>query len=318
MKLAVGQVVYTPWCDGQGKVIDDGTLQRLDEQTFRMTAADPSLRWLEDNATGLSVTLEEQTDQIAAVALQGPLSRHILKRVSDGDLDNLRYFRLLHSNVSEIPATITRTGYTGDLGYEIWAEAHHAEKLWDTLIEAGEDYQITPAGILALDMARVEAGLLLADVDYISSHKAIIESQKSSPLELNLGWAVSFDKGYYVGKKALETEKKRGPEWQFVGIEIDWVSLEHAYAEAALPPQLPGMTNRTSVPLYAGGRQVGYSSSQCWSPLLKKFIALAHVEAGFARLGTSFMFEVTVEHQRRQAQAKVVRTPFYDPPHKRS
>src|SRR5262249_13916205 len=133
MKMAVGQVYYTPWCDSLGKVIDDGTVQRLDDQTFRLTSADPSLRWLEDNSTGLTVTLEEQTDAIAAAAIQGPNSREILKRVSDGDLDHLRYFRLIHSNVGDIPATITRTGYTGDMGYEVWIEAHQAEKLWDTL-----------------------------------------------------------------------------------------------------------------------------------------------------------------------------------------
>jgi aminomethyltransferase len=267
---------------------------------------------------GLRVTLEEQTDQIAAVALQGPLSRSVLKRVSDGDVDHLGYFRLMHSNVGEIPATISRTGYTGDLGYEIWVGADRAEKLWDTLMEAGDDYQVTPTGILALDMARVEAGLLMADVDYVSSEKAVIEPQKSSPLELNLGWAVSLSKSHYVGKKALIAEKKRGPSWLFVGVEVDWVSLEDAYAEVNLPPQLPGMTNRTSVPLYSGGRQVGYASSQCWSPLLKKYVALAHVEAAYSKPGTPLMIEVTVEHQRRQAQAKVVRTPFYDPERKKA
>ncbi len=317
-RLAVGQVYYTPWCDAHGKVIDDGTVQRLDEQVFRLTAAEPSLRWLHENATGLDVRVEDQTEQIAAVALQGPNSREILKQVSDGDIDSIRYFRLIHSNVGDVPATITRTGYTGDLGYEVWAEARHAEKLWDTLMEAGEGYGITPAGILALDVARVEAGLLLAEVDYISSEKALIETQKSSPLELNLGWAVSFDKPNYVGKRALLEEKKRGSAWQFVGVEVSWDSLEKAYAEVNLPPQLPWFTNRTSVPLYAEGRQVGYASSQCWSPILKKYIALAHVEAAFSTPGTPLRFEVTVEHQRRQADAIVVKTPFFDPERKRA
>jgi aminomethyltransferase len=264
------------------------------------------------------VTLEEQTDQVASVALQGPLSREVLKRVSDSTLETLRYFRLVHSNVGDIPATISRTGYTGDLGFEIWVDANHAERLWDTLMEAGEGYQITPTGILALDIARVEAGLLMADVDYISAEKAVIEQQKSSPLELNLGWAVNLTKPNFVGKKALIAEKKRGPAWMFVGIDIDWMSLEEAYAEVDLPPQLPAITNRTSVPLYSGGRQVGYASSQCWSPILKKYIALAHVEAAYSRPGTQLMFEVTVEHKRRQAQATVVRTPFYDPKQKHS
>ena len=317
-KLAVGQVYYTPWCDHHGKVIDDGTVQRLDETTFRMTAAEPTLRWLEENSVGLDVHVENQTDDIAAVALQGPNSREILKQVSDSDLDGVKYFRLIHSNVGDVPATITRTGYTGDLGYEVWVEKHHAEKLWDTLMDVGEGYGITPAGILALDVARVEAGLLLAEVDYVSAEKAVIESQKSTPLELNLGWAVSFDKPNYVGKRALQKEKKQDSEWQFVGVEVDWVSLEKAYSEADLPPQLPWITNRTSVPLYSAGQQVGYASSQCWSPILKKFIALAHVEAHYSKPGTPLMFEVTVEHQRRQAAAMVVKTPFYEPDRKKA
>jgi len=317
-KLAVGQVYYTPWCDAAGKIIDDGTVQRLDDGTYRMTAAEPTLRWLHENATGLDVHVEDQTDLIAAVALQGPNSREIIKQVCDGDIDSVKYFRLVHSNIGDVPATITRTGYTGDLGYEVWVEARHAEKLWDTLMDAGEGYGITPAGILALDMARVEAGLLLAEVDYISAEKAVIEPQKSTPLELNLGWAVNFDKPNYVGKRALMAEKKRGSAWQFVGIEIDWVSLERAYAEANLPPQLPWIANRTSVPLYSGGRQVGYASTQCWSPILKKYIALAHVETPYSSVGTALSFEVTVEHQRRQASAKVVKTPFYEPARKKA
>jgi len=316
-KCKVGQVMYTPWCDPHGKVIDDGTLSRLDDTLFRLTAADPNLRWLHDNALGLAVTIEDVSDSIAALSLQGPLAREILKQVSHADLDGLPYFHLARTTVQGISATISRTGYTGDLGYEIWVDARDAVPLWDALIEAGTPYGITPAGILALDVARVEAGLLLIEVDYISARRALIEAQKSSPFELNLGWTVSFSKGSFVGRKALEQEAQRGPAWRLVGIEVDWEPLERLYAEVGLPPQLPAVTSRVSVPLYAGGRQVGYASSSCWSPLLKKYIALGHVEASHAQIGAPLMIEVTIEHRRKLASARVAPTPFYNPERKR-
>ena len=316
-KCKVGQVMYTPWCDAAGKVIDDGTISRLGEQTFRLTAADPNIRWLHANAPGLKVSIEDVSDSTAALSLQGPASREILKQLADTDLDSLKYFRLASAQVRDIPVTISRTGYTGDLGYEIWVDAQHAESLWDAFIEAGTPYGITPAGMLALDLARIEAGLLLIEVDYISAHRALIEAQKSSPHELNLGWAVSLDKGNFIGKNALVAEKARGPAWQFVGLEVDWESLEKLYTEVGLPPQLPTFAWRTSVPVYAGGRQVGYASSGCWSPLLKKTIALAHLESAHAQPGAPVMMEVTVEHRRKQASAHVTQTPFFNPERKR-
>ena len=316
-KCEVGQVLYAPWCDEGGKVIDDGTVWRLGDRGFRLTSADPSLRWLGSNAFGLDARIEDVSDAIATLSLQGPLSRDVLKQALDADLDGLRYFRLTSGALRGIPVTITRTGYTGDLGYELWVEARHAEQVWDALMEAGEPYQITPAGMLALDLARIEAGLLLIEVDYISSHKAIVESRKSSPYELGLGWTVSLDKRPFVGQKALRAEKQRGSAWQFVGIEVDWESLEQLYAAEGLPPQLPGVAWRTSVPIYSNGRQVGYASSGCWSPLLKRTIALAHVESAHAHPGAPVKMEITVEHKRRQAAARVVKTPFFDPERKR-
>jgi len=318
-KSAIGQVLYTPWCDEEGKVIDDGTVHRLDETTFRLTAADPSLRWLVDNAFGLDVDIIDESDAIGAVALQGPKSRDILKQVTRGaDLDALRYYRLDHGDVAGIPATISRTGYTGDLGYEIWVDAENAVALWDALIEAGTPYQITPAGILALDIARVEAGLLMIEVDYVSSRHALIEAQKSTPYELNLGWAVSLDKGNFIGRSALLAETQRRPEWRFMGVEMDWPSLERAFAEVGLPPRVSATTWRTSVPLYIDGFQIGYASSGCWSPILKRNIALAHLHAEYAVPGTSVDMEITVEHQRRTARATIAKTPFFDPARKRA
>jgi aminomethyltransferase len=316
-RARLNQVLYTPWCDSAGKVIDDGTVSRLDENRYRMTSADPNLRWFRQNALGFDVGIEDISESTAALSLQGPLSREILA-AAGCDVAALRYFQLTTGRVGAIPVAVSRTGYTGDLGFEIWVPAEQAVPLWDALMAAGAAYGIVPAGILALDVARVEAGLLLIEVDYVSSHHALIEDQKSSPFELNLGWTVKLDKGPFVGRAALAAEQLRGPAWQFVGLEVDWESLERLYAERGLPPKLPTMAWRISVPIYAGGRQVGYATSGCWSPILKRYVALAHVESAFAAPGTALQIEVTVEHRRKRADARVVKTPFFNPERKRA
>jgi aminomethyltransferase len=317
-RCAVGQVMYTPWCDEGGKVLDDGTLARLGETLFRVTSADPNLRWFEENAYGLDVRIEDISETTSALALQGPASRAILQRVAEADLAPLRYYRLVRTRVAGVPAEISRTGYTGDLGYEVWVGADDALRVWDALVEAGGPYGLLPVGMLALDVARVEAGLLLIEVDYVSSRKALVESQKSSPYELGLGWTVAREKpADFVGKAALAAEAARGPAWRFVGLEIDWPALEAEYARVGLPPQLPTIAWRASVPLLSGGRQVGYATSGCWSPILKNYIALAHLPAHLAQTGTELALEVIVEHWRRRVPARVARLPFFDPPRKR-
>jgi glycine cleavage system T protein (aminomethyltransferase) len=316
-KCRVGQVLYTPWCDVHGKVIDDGTISRLDDRTFRLTSAEPNLRWLSMNSVGLDVSIEDVSERTGALALQGPLSRTILQQLTPADLSALKYFRLVNTTVRDIPVTISRTGYTGDLGYEIWVDAERALPLWDALIEAGTPYGITPAGIWALDLARIEAGLVMLDVDYFSAHRAMIEDQKSSPFELNLSWTVSADKGPYNGRRALRAENAAGSAWGFVGLDVDWPSLERIYAERGLPPQLPTIAWRTSVPAYKGGKQIGYATSGCWSPLLKKYLALAHLTAPHFQLGAELELEVTVEHRRKRANAVVKKLPFFDPPRKK-
>jgi glycine cleavage system T protein (aminomethyltransferase) len=317
-KSKVGQVLYTPWCDARGKVIDDGTVSRLDETTFRMTSADPSIRWLHLNASGLDCTIEDVSERIAALSLQGPLSRVILEHASEQDLSGLKYFRLTAAKIRGVPVTISRTGYTGDLGYEIWVEAPRALLVWDALIESGRGYGITPAGLLALDLVRNEAGLLLIDVDYISAHHALIESQMSTPYELSLGWTVALDKDRFNGRDALVAEKERGAAWRFMGVEVDWDALERLYADVGLPPKLPTTAWRASVPLYMGGVQVGYATSGCWSPLLKRYIALAHLEGPYGEPDTVVEMEVTVEHRRKRAGATVRALPFFNPPRKRA
>ena len=317
-KLKPGQVYYTPWCDAAGKVVDDGTLSRLDETTYRLTSADSSVRWLHMNAAGMDVSIDDVSQKVATLALQGPLSREILASICSQDLATLKYFRVTRTTLRDIPVAISRTGYTGDLGYEIWVDAGRALPLWDALVEAGTPYGITPAGVWALDIARIEAGLIMLDVDYYSSHHALIEVRKSSPFEINLGWAVGATKGPFNGRRALAAERARGAAWGFVGLAIDWSSFERLFAAHHLPPQISNVPWRVSVPIYVGGEQVGYATSGCWSPLLKQPLALAHVKRPHFAAGTKVEIEVTVEHQRKRAEATVQCLPFFDPERKKA
>ncbi len=317
-KCRIGQVLYTPWCDAHGKVIDDGTLARLAEDRYRLTSAEPNLRWLTLNAVGLDVTIEDVSDRIAALALQGPTSRAVLEAVVDVGFETLRFFRIAPATIRGREVTISRTGYTGDLGYELWMRNEDAEVVWDALIDGGTPHGIVPTGLLALDVSRIEAGLILLGVDYVSAHKAVIPSQFSSPYELGLGWTVALDKAPFVGHAALRREKAHGPAWAFVGIEVEWEALERLYSEVKLPPRLSAEPWRTSVPIFSGARQIGYATSGSWSPLLKKPLALAHVESAYAAAGTPVTIEVTVEHRRERAAARVAKTPFFDPERKRA
>jgi aminomethyltransferase len=316
LRAQVGQVLYTPWCDAAGKVLDDGTVARLDEDDFRMTAAEPNLRWLEDNAVGLAVTIEDESESIAALSLQGPASRSILEQL--GPLPALKYFRLAQTSLRGIPVTISRTGYTGDLGFEIWLPHDKAITLWDALISDGTSYGITPAGMLALDVARIEAGLMLIEVDYVPARKALLASQTSSPFELDLGWAVNLKKEQFVGRSELAAEAGRGPQWSFVGIEVDWSSLERLHADAGLATRVPSAAWRASTPIYAGTEQAGYATSGVWSPLLKKYIALAHLRAPWGKPGSELEMEITVEHRRQRAAVRVAKKPFFDPQRKKA
>jgi aminomethyltransferase len=314
----VGQVMYTPWCDEDGKVIDDGTVQRLSERKFRITSAEPNLEWFKYNAAGMDLTISDDSVSTAALALQGPNSRAILNIVSSDSLDSLKFFWMMEIRFGDIPVSISRTGYTGDLGYEIWMDSKDALSVWDLLMDKGKPFGITPTGLQALDIARIEAGLILLDVDYISSRHAIVESRKSSPYELGLGWAVKMKKKDFIGKRALEAELARGSEWEFVGIDIHWTELEDHYRKVGLAPGLPGTAWRTSTPLYKGNEQVGYATSGCWSPILKRYIALAHVKSDYAQSGSTLDFELKVEHYRKVTPAIIVKTPFFDPERKRS
>ena len=314
----VGQIMYTPWCDENGKVIDDGTVQRLSKESFRLTSAEPNLAWLLDNSMGMDVFISDDSKKTAALALQGPNSRAILNSLSSKSLDSLKYFHLIKTDLNGIHVTISRTGYTGDLGYEIWLEPSQSIAIWDLLLEAGKDFGISPAGLHALDIARIEAALILLDVDYISSRHALIESRKSSPFELGLDWTVKMKGNNFIGKKALTIEKSLPSNWKFRGIEIQWEPLEEKYKKVGLPPNLPNVAWRTSTPLYYKKQQVGYATSGSWSPILKRYIALAHIQAPYAEIGSCLDFELKIEHFRHLTPSVVVETPFYNPERKRA
>jgi aminomethyltransferase len=315
-KVSVDQVIYCCWCDPEGKVIDDGTITRLGENDYRWTAADPSLRWFRQNALGLEVKIEDISEQTAALALQGPTSGKLLKAVADANIANLKYFRVTHGKIAGVPVDISRTGYTGDLGFEIWMPWKDAVRVWDKLVNEGEVFDVHPAGMIALDVARIEAGLILIEVDYTSSKKALIEAQRYSPAEIGLGKLVDLRKDNFVGRDALAAEAKKGAERALVGLEINWNEVEALYDKMGMAPQVPSMASRVAVPVYRGGKHIGKATSTTWSPTLKKMIALACVERDSSTVGSTLSMEMTVEAVRHTVSAKIVPTPFFNPPRK--
>jgi aminomethyltransferase len=319
-KIKPGQVIYTPWCDEHGKVIDDGTIARLDDDSFRWTSAEQHLRWFQLNARGLDAYIEDVSEELAAIALQGPLSRTVLEAATRQDWAEPGYYRRRSAKVGRIPIDVSRTGYTGDLGYELWVDARHALGLWDRLMEVGRPYAIRPAGMLALDMARLEAGLILIEVDYTSATQALSPTQNYSPFEIGLGRLVNIDKrADFVGRGALVAERDAGgAARRLVGLSIDWPAIEALYEAQGLPIHVPTQAWREQVPVYAAGRQIGRATSGTWSPTLKKHIALASVEATYEPAGSQVSLETTVEGRRGRASATVVPLPFFDPPRKRA
>ena len=315
-KVAINQVIYCCWCDEEGKIIDDGTITRLEENRYGWTAADPNLRWFRQNAIGFDVQIDDITEQVAALALQGPTSGRLLKSVAEAEIATLKYFRKTSGKIGGVHVDISRTGYTGDLGYEIWIAWQDAVKVWDALMQAGRNFDIHPTGMLALDVARIEAGLILADVDYISSKKALIPSQKYTPAEVGLGKLVHYEKENFIGRRALLEEKKTGPKRVLVGLEIDWNEVETLFDKMGLAPQTPATASRVHVPVYKGREQAGKATSTTWSPLLKQLIALASVEPQYSQPGAKLQMEVTVEAVRHKATATVRQLPFFNPPRK--
>jgi len=320
-KLGVGRVSYLCWCTHEGKVVDDGTVMRRGKEDFFVTSADPCFSWFSRFLRGYDVGLEDVSEQIGGLALQGPTSRDILRQICDANLDELRFFGTTKARADGFDLWISRTGYTGDLGYEIWVENQHALRLWDALIAAGRPYALRPAGLNALDVCRVEAGLILKNVDYYNALHVIIPARQSSPYELSLGWTVNLDRAPFNGRVALAREKQAGSQWAIVGLDLDWPEIEALHAQHSLPPEIGNTAWRTSIPIYSDRsrkKQIGYATSGTWSPILKKNIALATITSGYHKPGMKVQIELTVEHRRYTVTATVHKPQFFDPERKRS
>ncbi len=325
-KLKTGRVTYLCWCDDEGKVIDDGTVSKIADGHYRVTAAEPSLSWFSRFTRGYDVAVEDSSKQIGSLSLQGPNSRGILTSCTAGGVEELKFFGLTKTKLGGIDVTVSRTGYTGDLGYEVWCDTKDSEAVYDKLMKAGEPYAIMAAGLDAMDVARVEAGFIMNGVDYYSANHVMIEERKNSPYEIGLGWTVELGRPAgsqpFVGQAALKKELERGEDagtWRLAGLDIDWVETENLFADYGLPPEVSSKAWREGKPVYdQAGHWVGMATSGAWSPILKKNLALAQLKGPFAREGTRVKFEMTVEFRRHTVTATVVKLPFFNPPRKRS
>jgi aminomethyltransferase len=318
-KLKVGRVFYTPWCDEDGNVIDDGTVTRRAQDEFFWTAADPTYRWFALNAAGLDVEVEDVSEEIAGLALQGPRARVILEAATRQDWADVPYFGHRRTEVGGVDVHVTRTGYTGDLGYELWVPAEDAVAVWDAMWEAGRPHGIRPAGIRALDVSRVEAGLILVEAEYTSARHAISREQAYSPFEIGLGRLVDFGKPSFVGRHALELEQRRGgPARRLVGLELDWTDIEALYAKHDLPPMVSAAVQRDPVPVFRSGAQVGRATSIGWGPTIKKMVGFGSVPPSLAAPGSRVSVEWSVEGERGKVPATVVELPFLDLERKRA
>jgi aminomethyltransferase len=310
--LKVGEVLYSPWCDSRGKVIDDGTFACLGGQHFQMTAAEQGEAWLRKVARGFEVSIENISDDYGVLALQGPTSLSVLRELVGDRVAALGFSQSCHAEHEGAPLWISRTGYTGDLGYEVWVPREQGLAVWDRLVAIGQAYALYPAGIWALDVARIEAGLLMLDVEYVSALSASTTGQTSSPFELGLGWSVHFKKGEFIGRKALLEEKERATTpYQLVGCVLDSVAYRQAFEEMGLPPNLSVKAWRGVHPLFdREGAQKGYATCGTWSPTLQKYLMLAQVDPDAAAAGTPLVFEDVIDRRRVKLPCTVEKLPF--------
>ena len=312
------QVWYLCWCDEAGKVVDDGTVTRLEDDLFRLTSAEPAFAWLARHAGGWDVAIADRSEDLGALAVQGPTARAVLRELCGPALEDLRFFRAAAVEAAGARVLVTRTGYTGDLGYELWVERGDALRVWDALLEAGAPHRLQPAGLDALDVTRIEAGFFLGGVDYVHALQARIPAQLSTPDELGLGWMVQPEREPFLGRDAIRAERARGAAWSLVGLVLDWDEFEALHDAVGLPPEPGSGAWRASRPVHDALEQVGFATSGAWSPVLKQGLALATVRASRAAPGTALRLEVTVEHCRHLVTARVAPRPFFDPGRKKA
>jgi glycine cleavage system T protein (aminomethyltransferase) len=334
-KCAVGQAQYTLWCDDRGFVIEDGVLLHVEPEEYLLTAAEPNLAYFQTLAGSLDVSIEDVSDAFGILSIQGPRSREILAAVAPAMAD-LPYFRVVSTTLAGVPVRISRTGYTGDLGYEIWTPAADALAVWDAVWEAGRQKALTPFGMTALYMARIEAGLVLLDVDFHSSRFAWTDADRTTPVELGFGWmfrdlapgAAANGRGSngpgrsngageraFIGRDAIRRElENRTSRWQLTGLVVDWRDYDRIYGEAGLIPPKDHTPIQDEYYVYDDQlNQLGYATSQMYSPMLQRHIALARVPLDRMTEGSRVKLEAGVRHRYEYFDAYVTRTPLFNP-----
>lgn len=313
-----GQAQYTVWCDDDGWVIEDGVILRLSAEEFLLSSARSNLAYLDGLTSGMSVHVEDVSDAYGALAIQGPRSREVLGQLVP-EVEGLGPFHHTEAKIGPAGVTISRTGYTGDLGYEIWGDADDAVEVWDRLFEVASPHGVIPVGQDAVLIARIEAGLMLIDVDYRSARYAWNDEQRTSPLELGLGWMLrdlGSDDRAFIGRRAIEREiEERASRWRTVGVVVDWEGWARAHGERGL------ITPKDHTPVLGGmmlydddlGR-VGHVTSFVYSPVLQRHIGIARVHPEHAKPGMRVGLEVSIDHRYEVVDSSVTRLPFFDLP----
>lgn len=312
-----GGAQYTIWCDDDGFLIEDGVLFRLGTEEYLLTAARPNLAYLRGLSVDMSVEIRDVSDGYGALAVQGPRSRRILAMVAP-DISDLAYFQVTRTRIANHPVIVSRTGFTGDLGYEVWVEPDHALAVWDAVMEAGRPLGMMPFGQVALAMARIEAGLLLIDVDYDSARYARTDTQKSTPRELGLGWMLGGLDRPFIGRDALRREAEQGTSrWKLRGLVIDWQDWDNHHGGAGLIPPKDHRPTEEDMMLYdADQGRAGWASSFMYSPILQRHIAIARVRPDLAEPDAEVRLEVAIDHQHHTVGARVAPLPLFHPDRK--